>query len=97
MLPSPPQAIIYKLIKFPRLAALLSSEQVQAAMQPRRSPAYKDVDVLFDHEYQIIEDYSDGISKQHFLNVFLPFIEYCVRQKSGLQVGGAWGLCICGY
>ena len=74
--------------------ALLTNEQIQTALQPRQSGAYKDVDVLFDHEAVIIEDYSvTGISKQHFVNLFHPFIEYCVQQQSGLEasIGGGGG------
>lgn len=87
------QAIIYKLIKFPRLSALLNNEQIQTALESRRSSDYKDVDVLFDNEATIIEDYRDnGILKRLFINVFHPFIEYCVQQQRGLEVGGvgAW-------
>ena len=87
---TPHQAIIYKLIRFPRLSALLANEHIQSALQPRRSLNYKDVDPLFDHEATIIDDYGDsGILKRLFITVYHQFIEYCVRQQNGLQVGEA--------
>ena len=86
-LPSPLQCILYKLLRFPRLQALLENEQIRAALEAQSAPGYVDSDGLFDEARNC--DYSHafgGITRERFMEHFLPFIQVCVEQQEGMEV-----------
>lgn len=79
------QAIIYKLICWPRLKSLLENEAVREALHDRASPDYCDKDSLFDDSKNI--DYSPrhgGILKDRFATACEPFLRVCV-EREGLE------------
>ena len=94
------QAIIYKLVRCPRLKSLLESESLQVLLQAQSDPLYCDTDPLFDEPRNC--DFSHrhgGLLKERFVTLCEPFLRVCVeREGLDVSVGGvglAVWLCDC--
>ena len=68
---------------------LLENDQIRAALEAQGAPTYVDTDGLFDEARNC--DYSHifgGITRERFIEHFLPFIRVCVEQQEGMEVRG---------
>ena len=68
---------------------LLENDQIRAALEAQGAPTYVDTDGLFDEARNC--DYSHvsgGITRERFIEHFLPFIRVCVEQQERMEVRG---------